>query len=145
MGTAEAIRATIGIPLVRMMQADYDRAVQQGRRMIGPRQFDLAWSAGRERSIEQAFETATTMSLITPAVGPAAPFGLTTREIEVLRLIAEGLSDQDIADELFIGYRTVTSHVANIRGKLNVTSRTAAGAQALRLGIITLTPVQPDT
>jgi NarL family two-component system response regulator LiaR len=53
----------------------------------------------------------------------------------VLRLIAEGRTDQEIADALFIGYRTVTTHVTNILNKLGVDSRTAAGAQAVRLGI----------
>jgi DNA-binding NarL/FixJ family response regulator len=62
----------------------------------------------------------------------AAKFGLTLREIEVLRLVANGESDKDIADALFISPRTASTHVATILGKLGVDSRTAAVACAHR-------------
>ena len=50
--------------------------------------------------------------------------------------MAEGRTDQEIADALFIGYRTVTTHVTKILNKLGVDSRTAASTQAVRLGIV---------
>jgi ATP/maltotriose-dependent transcriptional regulator MalT len=72
---------------------------------------------------------------------PAAPTGeerggLTRREIEVLRLIAAGLSNQAIAEQLFISEHTVHRHVANTLAKLNTSSRSAAVAQAGRLGLL---------
>jgi len=73
---------------------------------------------------------------------PAAPAasedrkGLTPREIEVLRLISEGLNNQAIAERLFISEHTVHRHVANTLTKLNVSSRSAAVAQAGRLGLL---------
>ena len=63
--------------------------------------------------------------------------GISEREIEVLTLVAAGKTDKDIADELFIGVRTVQSHVANLLTKLEVNARSAAVARALRAGIIT--------
>ena len=51
---------------------------------------------------------------------------LTTREVEVLKLIKTGCSNQDIADQLFISMPTVKRHISNIYGKLGVTSRTQA-------------------
>jgi LuxR family maltose regulon positive regulatory protein len=80
--------------------------------------------------------------LVSPQT-PAAPKpqsgeggGLTARELEVLRLISSGLSNQAIAERLFISEHTVHRHVANTLSKLNVPSRSAAVAQAARLGLL---------
>jgi DNA-binding CsgD family transcriptional regulator len=54
------------------------------------------------------------------------PAGLTRREVEVLQLVAKGLTDAEVADQLFLSRRTVTSHLTSIYTKLNVSSRTAA-------------------
>ncbi len=62
--------------------------------------------------------------------------GLTVRELEVLRLISIGLSNQAIAQRLFISEHTVHRHVANTLTKLNVSSRSAAVAQVARLGVL---------
>lgn len=62
--------------------------------------------------------------------------GLTTREIEILRLVAEGLSNQTIAQRLFLSDHTVHRHLANILGKLAVSTRAAAVAQAARSGLL---------
>ena len=68
--------------------------------------------------------------------GPAVPFGLTARELEVLRLVAAGRSNQQIAAELFISPKTASVHVSNILGKLGVASRVAAAAAAHRLHLL---------
>ncbi|EKN67279.1 response regulator transcription factor [Schinkia azotoformans] len=59
----------------------------------------------------------------------------TPREMEVLKLIAEGKSNQDIADELFIGIKTVKTHVSNVLSKLDVDDRTQAAIYAYKHGI----------
>jgi NarL family two-component system response regulator LiaR len=64
--------------------------------------------------------------------GKTGAESLTPRERETLCLMVEGMTDQQIADTLFIGYRTVTTHTGNIYGKLDVNSRAAAVAYALR-------------
>ena len=63
---------------------------------------------------------------------PAYPDGLTEREVEVLRLIASGRSNQEIADELFISQHTVVRHASNIFSKIGVTNRTEAASYATR-------------
>ena len=62
---------------------------------------------------------------------PTYPEGLTVREMEVLRLLAQGLTSTEIAERLVIGLVTVNSHVRSIYNKLGVTSRAAATRYAL--------------
>jgi DNA-binding NarL/FixJ family response regulator len=66
---------------------------------------------------------------------PEYPDGLTQREVEVLRLIALGKSNQEIAKELFISLRTVANHVTNILNKTSAANRTSAAAYASRYGL----------
>ena len=66
--------------------------------------------------------------MLGPAAGPGV--ALSTREMEVLRLVATGLDDDDSAERLVLSQRTVHRHVANIRANLGVSPRTAAAATA---------------
>ncbi len=62
--------------------------------------------------------------------------GITPREIEVLRLMAEGLSNQEIADRMFVSLNTVKTHSSNVFSKLDVQRRTQAIQKAKDLGIL---------
>ena len=74
------------------------------------------------------------LSTLRPAssAAPAYPDGLTQREVEVLRLVALGKSNNDIAEELFISLRTVANHVTNILSKIGASNRTEAAIYATR-------------
>lgn len=72
-------------------------------------------------------------SLLAPA---SLPGGLTAREVEVLRLVASGRSNPQIAAELVLSEKTVARHLSNIFGKLDVGSRTAAAAYAFERGLV---------
>jgi DNA-binding CsgD family transcriptional regulator len=74
----------------------------------------------------------------TSAVTVTLPGGLSPREVEVLQLLARGMTDAEIADALFISPRTVHGHLNSIYGKLDVSSRTAAVARAFSEGIVTV-------
>jgi DNA-binding CsgD family transcriptional regulator len=65
----------------------------------------------------------------------AEPHGLSARELEVLRLIAAGHTDREIAEALTISRRTATTHLTHILDKLGLDSRTAAAAHAVRHGL----------
>jgi DNA-binding CsgD family transcriptional regulator len=68
---------------------------------------------------------------------PSAPSALLTqREMEVLRLVAKGMSEREVADKLFISPHTAHRHLSNIRLKLNVSTQAAAVAHASRIGLI---------
>jgi ATP/maltotriose-dependent transcriptional regulator MalT len=75
-------------------------------------------------------------SIGAPDEAPGDELGLTTREREVLKLVAEGLTNRRIAETLFISESTAGVHVSNILGKLGVASRTEAATTAARLGLV---------
>jgi DNA-binding NarL/FixJ family response regulator len=70
-----------------------------------------------------------------PRRRPTYPCGLTQREVEVLRLLAAGRSNHDIAEALCISANTVANHVHSILAKTNTANRTEAAAYALRHGL----------
>ena len=70
-----------------------------------------------------------------PTSDPAAALGLTPREGDVLRLLAQGRSNREIADSLYISPSTVNFHVTNLLAKLELDSRTAAATWAVRHGL----------
>ncbi len=67
---------------------------------------------------------------------PESPEALTDRELEVLRLLAQGQSNKEIARGLYIAEKTVKTHVSNILAKLGVSSRTHAALYAVRVGLV---------
>ncbi len=76
-----------------------------------------------------------------PAKGPQYPAGLTARELEVLRFIAKGKSNREIANELVLSERTVQRHISNLYTKINARNRAEATSFALtELGEVTPTP-----
>jgi DNA-binding NarL/FixJ family response regulator len=112
--------------------------VNATRTRLGEVQFRAAWDAGRALTLLQATQEALA---IEPADAPKPDspqfsFGLTHREVEVLRLIVAGLPDKQIADALFMSPRTAQKHAATIFAKLGVNTRTAAASIAIRSGIV---------
>jgi non-specific serine/threonine protein kinase len=140
LGAATALREAAGEPLRRSDQAWHDRAVATTRAALEDDGFAAAWASGAalppDAAIAEALVWASSTSAVPsePAV-PAAHDGLTPREREVLRLLAEGLSDPEIAAALFVSRRTAATHVAGIFRKLGVSSRAAAAAYAVRHGL----------
>ena len=139
-GAAERSRETTGTayssPTDRLAR---DRAVAAARAALGASVFDSAWAAGRSQPPERVIADA--------LAAPAAPWSgpgvsLTARERDVLRGLAAGLTDRAIAETLFIGERTVESHVARVYAKLGVRSRAAATAAAIARGLV---PPAPPT
>ena len=68
--------------------------------------------------------------------GPAYPEGLTQREVDVIRLVAAGRTDREIANELVIAVRTVTTHVGNILNKTDTANRAEAASFANQHGLV---------
>jgi DNA-binding NarL/FixJ family response regulator len=98
--------------------------------------------SGDEAGAQEAFAAARALfdqigaRLDTPPSTPAIPNGLTAREAEVLRLIAEGLSNKEIAAALHLSIKTVSRHLSNIFTKIGVSSRAAATAFAFEHDLV---------
>lgn len=115
----------------------YEQAVAALRSRMGAQAFAAHWVEGQAMTLDQAIDYALATidlpdpesTLVNPqpaALVPPTPAGLTVREIEVLRLLAQGLTYAQIADTLVISRRTVNGHLTSIYSKLGVSSRMAA-------------------
>jgi NarL family two-component system response regulator LiaR len=97
---------------------------------------------------EPALEPSIALKVLTelahPPKKPPTPDPLTTRELDVLRLVAEGRSNREIAEMLVITEMTVRTHVSNILSKLQLASRTQAALYALREGLASLENIQDE-
>ena len=98
-----------------------------------------------EPSLEPAIALKMLQELSRPSERPPTPEPLSQREMEVLRLLAQGKSNREIADQLVITELTVRTHVSNILGKLHLASRTQAALYALKEGLASLDDVPTDT
>ncbi len=141
-GAAEALREAIGAPLPPVERAPYHQAVEALRTQLGEQAFATAWAQGRTLSLEQALAAPGQVALSaptreeqasspTPASPPPYPDGLTAREVEVLRVVAQGLTNEQVAERLVISPRTVDTHLTSIYGKIGVSSRVAATRYAI--------------
>jgi excisionase family DNA binding protein len=128
-------RERLGMPLRPANEALLNEVAATVRQRLGDQPFASAWEAGRALPLETAAERAATVfAAVTSAEPP--PYGLTRRERDVLRLLAEGRSDREIAEALFVSPRTASAHVSAILAKLGVESRAAAVALAFRQGLV---------
>ncbi|GAA4241534.1 LuxR family transcriptional regulator [Actinomadura meridiana] len=123
-------RALLRAAEAAVVDGDHDGAAERLRVVT-----DLAAGLGAVPLGEQAADLLRRTR--TPRRDASVPLGLTPREFEVLRLVADGRSNRDIAEALFISVKTASVHVSNILGKLDVTSRGEAAATAHRLALFT--------
>ena len=116
-------------------ELDAPRAAAEGR-LIDP-DWAISYRAGQRLNREQALEHALsdTQELLTRSAAPI-PLGLTERELQVVRLVAEGLSDADAATKLGVSRRTVHTHLRSVYDKTDVRTRTAAVHELQRLGLL---------
>ncbi len=128
-GTAEPLRESRSVAIP---PAIYARMVAVVRSQLSEPAFEEARARGRTITPTQALASPEAFApQAAPASHPSSPAGLTAREVEVLRLVAQGKTDAQIAEQLVISPRTVNWHLTAIYSKLGVSSRAAATRYAL--------------
>jgi serine/threonine-protein kinase PknK len=152
-GAAETLRDAGGFTL-SPEHADYDRGVAVARAGLAEDAFAAGWAEGRAMSMERAIEYALSTKDAAPAHAPRAedaapilrargPTGadlLTTRERDILTLVARGMTDPQIAEALVIGRRTAETHVAHCLSKLGLANRTQLATWAVEHGLAAASP-----
>ena len=140
LAAASFLRDRFGIYRRPPTQAGFERMLVDVRDRLDEATFAAAWLDGSSLSLDEAIVVARAVTSMPEAAtvngGRAAgaqTHGLTKRELEVLRLVGQHLTDREIADRLFIARRTVSKHVEAILAKLGVSSRREAAAEARRL------------
>lgn len=140
-GMAESLQERFGTPMWPVYRVEYAQEVARVRVRLSPEQMEAAWEAGRglpdDVLIAEAIAAARQLATAPPPseTTPALPHGLTSREVDVLRLLATGATNPEIAETLFISVTTVKGHVQSIMRKLDLNSRSALAAWAVRAGI----------
>jgi DNA-binding CsgD family transcriptional regulator len=143
-GSAAAIRARIGAPVPNIERAPYETAVATARIQLSDELFTTMWKIGStltakqsiaaQTSVEVTREPKSPQSVVVEAM-PAYDASLTQREIEVLHLVAAGLTNAQVAKQLVISPRTVQTHLSSIYHKLDISSRSAATRYAIKHGL----------
>ena len=129
---AEAVQTRISLTPAPALRAKNERALVAAREALGEEAFADAWAAGGDLTLDQAVSEARSVADgagRAPHADPdpsSAASGLSPRELEVLGLVAQGLTSAQVAERLFLSPRTVNAHLGSIYHKLGVRSRSAA-------------------
>jgi DNA-binding NarL/FixJ family response regulator len=133
LAAAELTRGAAGAAWPAFLRAEYERELAAARERISKEAFAAAWAEGSLTAPPEAIAAYRSAADRSP---PHYPGGLTAREVEVLRLVATGVTDARVAEELVVSLRTVHSHLHSVYRKLGVGSRAAATRYALEHNIV---------
>jgi predicted ATPase/DNA-binding CsgD family transcriptional regulator len=144
-GAAAALHQTLGQSVGLASKAYFRRSLEPAWRALGEQEGKAAFEEGQAMTFEEALVYALeeppqkgaedTSGVAQEAIG-VTPTGLSARELEVLKLVAEGLTDSQVAQRLYLSPRTVGHHLRSAYRKLGVSSRTAAVKEAAGRGLI---------
>jgi predicted ATPase/DNA-binding NarL/FixJ family response regulator len=135
-GAASTWEDTYGISAHDYLLPIFDRGIARSRRQLAKAEWDTGYRTGARWTSARAMRAADdTLAELAEALS-VRPAGLTEREVDVLRLVAIGLSNDDIARRLVVSPRTVHAHVRALFAKLGVSTRAAAAHEASLLNLL---------
>jgi predicted ATPase/class 3 adenylate cyclase/DNA-binding CsgD family transcriptional regulator len=131
LGAASAMRQNFPLPRFKIYDDHHDAVIESLRKAMGDSEFDMAWAEGEALPANEA------VALALRGRGerkrPSSGWdSLTPTELEVVRLVGEGLPNKDIATRLFVSPRTVQSHLRHVYNKLGLTSRVQLARETAR-------------
>ena len=131
LGAADTLRQRMGAVRLVVFDAGFNALVSAIRNAIGDNDFDVVWAEGAALSTDEAIAYAQRGrgERKRPSSGWES---LTPTELDVVRLVAEGIPNKDIATRLFVSPRTVQSHLRHVYNKLGLTSRVQLAQEAAR-------------
>ena len=127
LGAAERVRHETSQTLIELFRTQHEQSESTAVRGLGRKSFEAAFARGRAMTISDGagFAVAGKQPLKLPPVAETEPHhGLTRRELDIARLVADDLTNKQIAARLFLSQRTVETHITNILNKLGLDSRT---------------------
>lgn len=136
LGTADRLATTLHVPHDPAVRMLHERAAAAASVALGERAFAAALAVGRDMATDAMLARA--QASVAPAQHASTPPPISPREAEVLNLAAQGLTDREIAETLFISQRTVSNHVARTLAKLGVRTRQEATELAQQMGWLTV-------
>jgi ATP/maltotriose-dependent transcriptional regulator MalT len=139
LGASDALRQDLGTPVPPAERPAVEFALAAAEQALEPALFAKSWSSGQAMRLPDAVELSCRSTGLRPDPAQQPPAGLgadlTEREIAVLRLISQSLTNREIGSRLFISAGTAGVHVSNILRKLGVTSRVQAAGIARDMGL----------
>lgn len=151
LAVVQSTRERLGVSWTSSRELEFNDEVARCRKALTDSVFRERWAAGESLDQDALMRRFTILArgivgkqqvvpIRSPTQNVIETVGgnrrLTPRELEILRMLAAGHSTKDVADTLFVTPRTVATHITNILGKLELPSRTAAVAYAMREGLV---------
>jgi non-specific serine/threonine protein kinase len=139
-GAAATLRAALGVPVPATFRGWYEQDLARVRYLLDEEAFAAAWEEGKQLAVDGLLvaykQVFAEFMAAAPIEKPSVATVLSRRELDVLRLVAQGLTDAQVAEQLVVSVRTVHAHLQSVYNKLGVSNRTTAVRTAIEQKLV---------